>query len=275
MALERLEPRGVAELLGDAISAYRRQFKPLLALSVTVGVPMTLITSFMLWASNKVAPAPMDPETADLAELGRFMWEVAVSTAVSSVVVLIAVVLWSVATAAWVRGASRGLAGEGIDVMEACSFAVARFRPLLGAVLLSSSLLSLLAVTIIGIPLAVYFFVTWAFIIETVVLEGQRTRQALSRSSALVKGNWWRVVGFALLAFIVVGVPSLLLYYLGSVVSGGNVILSNLLSSLLMLLLAPIGAVASVLMYFDLRVRKEEYTLAKLKAEVGGAPTAP
>ena len=275
MALERLEPRGVVELLGDAISVYRRQFKPLLALSVVVGVPVALINSFMSWASNRVAPAPVDPETADMADLVRFMWEAMVSVGVSSVVALLAVVLWSVATAVWVRGASRGLAGEGIDAMEACSFTIARLRPLLGALLIGSVLIVLIAVTVVGLPVAVYFLITWAFMIETVVLEGQKGRQALSRSSALVKGNWWRVVGFILLVLLVVGLPSLLLYYVTIAAGGGNVFLSSLLSSLLTLPLAPIGAVASVLMYFDLRVRKEGYTLAKLKAEVGGVPAAP
>ena len=64
--------------------------------------------------------------------------------------------------------------------------------------MLWSLVVVVLAVTIVGIPFALYFAVRWGFFVETLLLEGVSARDALRRSSELVTGMWWRMCGMLL-----------------------------------------------------------------------------
>jgi len=55
----------------------------------------------------------------------------------------------------------------------------------------------------VGFCIVVYLMTKWSFIFEAVVIEGLGAKAALSRSSALVKGNWWRVWGIMLVLWII------------------------------------------------------------------------
>ena len=163
-----------------------------------------------------------------------------------------------------------------------------RFLSYLGSFLLWMLVAGLLAITIIGIPFAIYFLVRWGFYGQAVLVEGTSATHALRRSSELVKGTWWRVLGImlaiVLLSFMIQTVLQFsLLFAFGftEVVSGEGgpqemfermfspqltawdnlaayLIQSyiNFFVSSLMLPLVPIGI---TLLYFDLRVRKEGF----------------
>ena len=61
-----------------------------------------------------------------------------------------------------------------------------------------------LAVTVIGIPLAIYFAVRWGLYGLPVILEGSTGWGALARSTELVKGSWGRVFGIGLVIFLLI-----------------------------------------------------------------------
>jgi hypothetical protein len=61
-----------------------------------------------------------------------------------------------------------------------------------------------LAVTIIGIPLAIYFAIRWGLYGLPVILEGSSGWGALTRSAELVKGSWGRVFGIALVIYLLI-----------------------------------------------------------------------
>lgn len=73
-----------------------------------------------------------------------------------------------------------------------------RLFPLLGSALIWLLVVVSLAVTIVGIPFALYFAGRWGFFVETLLLEGVSARDALRRSSELVRDMWWRVCGMLL-----------------------------------------------------------------------------
>ena len=83
-------------------------------------------------------------------------------------------------------------------------------------------------------------------------MEGKRWREAFSRSSTLVRNTWWRVfVVYAAIVLIAAGLGSVLGITLGLVPWIGT--------SLVMILTAPIVAVGSTILYYDLVSRKEGY----------------
>lgn len=118
-------------------------------------------------------------------------------------------------------------------------------------------IISILSLTIIGIPFAVYLGVSWCFVLNCILIEGASFIEAFSKSYFLVKGNWWRVLGINLMfAIIMFGVNS---------VAGMIPILGILISPIIA---TPIIVIGSVLLYFDLRTRKQDYTPAKLADEL-------
>ena len=86
-------------------------------------------------------------------------------------------------------------------------------------------------------------------------------RGALSRSSALVKGNWWRVLGIVLVLGIMAGIISGILGIIRIVGSAIGAILSM-----------PITIVGATLLYYDLRLKKEGYNLGVMAGEIGTSP---
>ncbi|WP_327366693.1 DUF7847 domain-containing protein [Streptomyces sp. NBC_01217] len=57
-------------------------------------------------------------------------------------------------------------------------------------------------------PLATWLWVKFSLAPSSVVFEGQRPVAALRRSSQLVRGDWWRVFGISLLAFVIAATAS-------------------------------------------------------------------
>ena len=48
----------------------------------------------------------------------------------------------------------------------------------------------------------IYTFVSWYFVVQAVVIDGDRGLVPIARSSALVRGNWWRTAGAGLAFFL-------------------------------------------------------------------------
>ena len=140
----------------------------------------------------------------------------------------------------------------------------------------TSSILGMLIAfsSILGLVVAgIYFVVTP----QGVILEGQRPISALKRSFNLVQNNWWRtllhtvtVLLVLLGASIVLAVPFGIASYLTSPE------ISNPIANMFLLLarvavsalIVPLAAIATTLLYFDMRVRKENYDTVVLSREM-------
>ena len=160
-------------------------------------------------------------------------------------------------TAALIHGISQQYFVSPISITQAYRFAWRRLGSLVGAGLLAGVAVAGLAITVIGIPAAIYFGITWAFLWQTVLLEGCAPRAALAHSSALVRQYWWRVLGILLLFSVIAGVINSLL----SMVPVFGAIIGSILTP-------PITIIGATLLYYDLRVRKQGYTLEALAAEL-------
>ena len=147
--------------------------------------------------------------------------------------------------------------------------------------------LGIMLIMIAGV-FAVYLFIRWVFALPAIAWEDSSVIQSFSRSSFLVKGFWWRTFGIILLLTIIAqfaisiivtpiefvalwGFFSKYFSMIGSISNGavdsyeilglfdslgvglGIVIF---ISYVLMLLVTPL---ITVVMYFDLRARKNEF----------------
>jgi hypothetical protein len=110
------------------------------------------------------------------------------------------------------------------------------------------------------------------------VLENERPSQALARSWRLVRRSFWRVFGITLLAGIIVaiagGILQLPFTFFGAVLgsgTGGTVIL--VIGAIAAgTVTRPITAGVTVLLYVDMRMRKEGLDLALRSAAASGRP---
>ena len=137
--------------------------------------------------------------------------------------------------------------------------------------------LAILVVIPAVIGLAVYWFVA----AQAVVVENLKPLSGLRKSYQLVQGIWLRVFGFAIvLALVSLGLGILVSapFTLSSWVLGSatdsilNIVLLFTSQLAVRIAVLPVISIAGTLLYYDLRVRKEQYTISKLTQEMGIAP---
>jgi hypothetical protein len=132
-----------------------------------------------------------------------------------------------------------------------------RFWRIVAALLLATLGILLMALTVIGLPFAIWKLVGWSFVGQEVLFTDKSLREAFRGSSELVRGRWWhavRVVVF-LVAILFVAGPVLTL---GLIFSPLPFLAINLLGALIFSLLIPYAAIGQTLLYFDLQARAEE-----------------
>jgi hypothetical protein len=131
-----------------------------------------------------------------------------------------------------------------------------RFWRIVASLLLATLGIFLMAITVIGLPFAIWKLVGWSFVGQEVLFTDKSLRESFRGSSELVRGRWWhavRVVVF-LVAILFVAGPVLTL---GLIFTPLPFLLINLLGALIFSLLIPYAAIGQTLLYFDLQARAE------------------
>jgi hypothetical protein len=184
---------------------------------------------------------------------------------------------------------SSDLLGERITIGESLRRVGGRAAPLflLGLLITVSEGAGLLACVVGG----VWLWGIWAVAAPSFTLERVGIRTALGRSRTLVRGTFWRVWGIRALGWFLVYVVTQLIVLpfqaLALAVSGVNVLDTNpdtthaalyvaLLSAgqlLASAVLAPVASAIDVLLYTDLRMRREGMDIV-LALPTDPAPTA-
>jgi len=125
---------------------------------------------------------------------------------------------------------------------------------------------------------AVYLGVRWSLVVAAMMAEDIGPIRGLGRSWNLVSGSWWRTFGILLIVGILQTIISYALFILfgliAAVFSTGDfqAALVQVGSTLLSAVVSPITTIAVVLLYFDLRVRKEGLDLDQLAQQTSPGP---
>ena len=138
-------------------------------------------------------------------------------------------------------------------------------------------------------PFSIYFAVRWGFVAEAVLLEKTGVQNAFKRSNELVRGTWWRVFGMLVLILLLsVAIHYILEISLGTIfilakvtgetgfteliqwsvmetdLSSSNLLFYAIMTCtdlILKTFIFPIWVIGIVLLYFDLRIRKEGFDI--------------
>jgi hypothetical protein len=147
--------------------------------------------------------------------------------------------------------------GRPVGPLRAYLLAVDSIRPLLAALVIAATAISLLVGSIYLIPIAVWLAGRWALIAPSIELEGLGALAGLRRSRLLVRGAWLKVA-----SLIVVGAA--LAIAVGPIV-GALLILAtsapfwlvNVIAGLIYTVTMPLVAITTAYVYFDRRVADE------------------
>jgi hypothetical protein len=248
-------PMGIGEILSTALQLYRRHWRTLLAIAAVVVVPFTLL-QYLLGDQVRTR----GEETANGVVIETATWAVGIAGLVAA---LAGVVMFLVLTGAITRAVAAEVAGEDPSLEQSYRFGFHR----IWSVLLVSVLVGL--ATVAGLVLfvipGIYIGVRLAVSIEALVVEGRRGTKAMGRSWELVGGHWWHAFGTLLVAWLVIGVVNSLITLPFSETSW---FVQGLVAAVATVVTLPYGVLVGVLLYLDLRARKERLSLETLRADL-------
>jgi Membrane domain of glycerophosphoryl diester phosphodiesterase len=297
----RFRAQAVGELLDSAFTLYRRNLRLILAITAVVQLPLALF-SYLAYQLTGLTSATTRLQqlgrngvitSQQLTDL--FPTLITVGSVIVGIALLQALVVQPIATAAMTRavadvylehpatvgGAYRAvgkrigsvvavsliLFGVGIGIFAA-SFGLAIG---LGHALGSGAAALLVVLFPVMIFVFILLYTRWLFAAPIVILERVGARAALRRSWQLVRGSTPRVFGITLLVGLITGILGAIVGALLSVVTqlgdeNVRLILNQLATLIVAVLIQPISFIVVVLLYYDLRIRREAFDIEMLAA---------
>jgi hypothetical protein len=250
-----LPPRGIGEILSTAFQLYRRYWRTLVAIAAVVVVPLTLLQyGIGHWFRSH------SQQLHDQVVVSTSFWAVAGASLLAA---LVGLLLYQVLTGAITRTIATEVGGQDLGLEQSYRFGFARLGPIL-VVSILVGLATLLGLIVLIIP-GIYIGVRLAVSIQALVVEGKRGTDAMRRSWDLVGGHWWHAAFTLLVGALITGVVNAVIT---APFSAGAWFLQGIAAAVATIVTLPYGALVGVLLYLDLRARKERLDLDTLKANL-------
>lgn len=244
-AIPMIRRRRAGQIIRAAVGSYRRRWSVLVTIGL-VYVPTAIVVAATAAVLRHV------PLVRDVIDLSGTAGETSFIFAVvaGSFANLLAFIAVNAMVAAYYDLLSDGDAeASGIAaVRRAWSHAGA----LLVGFLWSFAIITVLSLTLIGIPVAIWLLFRMQFMAQAVVTEHLSGTQALRRSFALVRGRWWHTAVVVSLCNLLVAFAGLVVgLLLLVIVAGIPMWLFSGLITLVYALIVPLAAVAITLLFGD------------------------
>ena len=261
--------KGVADILGEAFRLYRANARPLLLTCALLFVPAAIINSMAraaILGPTLAIASSSDPAAALAGSLSVYMLGL-LGTLVTAFF-LYGIIVPLTNGALTIAAADRILGGRA-EWREVWMLLFRRLGKLLSAVIPAAIVVTLgcLFFVIPGLVLALFF----AFVSPVVLIEGLGGRAALERSTALVRSDWLRValvlMSFAVVRFVAQLVANIF-------VAPTAIFVGSLLSDLFTMVMLPIPVLGTVLLYFDVRRKRDNFTNDNLRADLDALKSA-
>jgi hypothetical protein len=261
-----LRQMGIGELVDGAVRLYRRDWLALTGIAALVLVPLTFI---QLWVTQSMVSS-VDVLATD-AEFQTTTTQLLLVTLVFAAVQLLIAQPFLVAAIS--RAAADAYLGEHVTLGGTLRYALSRLLAILWVTIITLFLTTIGFILLIlpGIFVAVRLTLAPA----VVVVEDVRGTSAVSRSWKLTAGHFWRVFATLILSGIITAVGAAIIQIPAEVITtmigpdGWPV--SALGSAVATALITPFSLLIVVLLYFDLRVRKEGYDIEVMAQELAPA----
>jgi hypothetical protein len=256
MTRYEIKPLSIGGILDQTVALAKDHFGVLLGIAAVVYVPYGLINGFIMLTMMPPQPTPpFDPSV-----MQEYQEGVIKASLMSTPVSLLFGLAGAIANGAMVWAVARAYLGEAVSFDAAWGQAFRRALPLIGTGILYGLAVfgGTLLLIIPGILFA-YWFILYA---QTVMIEGLSGSAALSRSRALIKGNFGKVFVLSLL----IGVISAVISGVGALIPQPHlgVVLQVALQSIIVMF----SAAAMTVFYFSCRCTHEDFDLMRLAEAV-------
>jgi hypothetical protein len=241
-----LQPRSVADILETAFDLYKRHWVTLVQLVAYLIVPLTLLQYLI----------------GDLLE-GEDEGSGVVAGSLLLLIASVFIGLLLTGAIAW--AVAKILIGREPDISDCYRNGYRRIWSILLVAVLSA--LAIAAGFILLIIPGFIVLTRLSVAIPAVVIEQRKGTDALGRSWNLVKGYGWPVFGALIVSWLIAGIVNGILTAIG----GDNWFVSGIFAAIGSIITTPFTALVVGLIYFDLRVRKENLDIATLEREVQAA----
>jgi len=256
----RFEAMTTGMLLDHAFRLYAQNFSLMLGITAAAYVPLYAI---MLLVESSIT-SYVDPSQRRLIGLlSQLLF-----------IVLWTTVAFPIATGAGTYAVSERYLGNAVTIGQALARALKRFWTL------SVAQLSVATRVVFGVILLVIPGILWslsyALVVPIVLVEGHKALPSLKRSWDLVNGYRKNVYAILVVVYVLqwlvgFGMGSLAntLFALESTTAN---VMESALSNLLSIFMTPFGIIADILLYYDLRIRKEGFDLEMLSRAFSVSP---
>ncbi len=269
----RLRPLEIGDLLDETFRMYRRHFLLFAGLSVILSIPSAALSGYSSYTLfNGLLQQTANGQPADLGFLeGTLLAYGAVA--------LISIALIPFFYGAITYAACESALGRPVTALGALRGVLHRYFALLGYWLL----IGLMVVMFCLIPLWIWIWVNWVVVMPVMFVENVGLGAAMGRSWRLVEGRWWRTLLIVFLMLVVFYVARIAL---SAFIALGQTLLQLVISSALVFwisgatsvivdsLVNPVIQISLVLIYFDLRVRREALDLFQMAQRLTAAQPA-
>jgi len=293
---QAVRPLGVGESLDAGFRIFLGRFKALVIVIGITALPALLLSAVLQISVPESEAAnfgsPGGDPTQELDFTGN---EIATIVAVTVAGFALTWLAGLIGTAAATRIVSGAYVGAEVDWRESLAIAFSRLGAVLGASLLvgllfvapfvvlipavllgfaaggsALAVLGIVGASLAALMLVAYLWVKTSLAIPALMVEGLGPIAAITRSWNLTTGRFWPVFGTLALASILVGIAGGVL--VGGVGLMGAFVESNVVLALLNLIFGlvasavttPLSVAVGLVIYFDLRIRKEGFDLQLL-----------
>jgi hypothetical protein len=256
-----LRQMGIGELIDAAVKLYRRDWLALMGIVAFVIVPVTFVEFWVTQAilgTGLAAPAVSD--------------EVAIQFLVVTIVFLAVqfLIVQPFLVAAVARAAADAYLGERVSIGRTYRYALGKLPAILWVTILTS-ILTLIGFILLIIP-GIIAFVRLSVTPPVVIVEDVRGTKAVGRSWRLTKGHFWRLLGALILSALIAAIGALIITipteFVAFTLGPGGWPVSALGSVLASIVVTPFSMLIIVLLYFDLRIRKEGFDIEVMAQEL-------
>jgi hypothetical protein len=252
----RFEAMTTGALLDRAFRLYTSNFSLLLGITAAAYVPFYLI----MLAIESSFSGNVQAQGVDLTTL---LFQVAF-------MVLWASIAFPIAGGAATYAISERYLGNDVTIGESIRLTLMRFWTLSVAQIIAT-IRVMFGFFLLIIP-GILWMLSYSLVVPAILVENQKATTSLRRSRDLVKGHRGKVfcilLVIGLLQWIAVLGVSMISGMIFNTDSSSGGLLNSAIVNLASIFVTPIGIVATILLYYDMRIRKEGFDLEMLSRSI-------
>jgi len=255
-SMPRFEAMTTGVLLDRAFRLYTSNFSLMLGITAAAYVPFYLI---MVIIESRVGVNVQAPSGG----LSTLLFQIVF-------MILWASIAFPIAGGAATYAISERYLGNEVTIGEALRLALSRFWTL-SIAQITATIRVMFGFLLLVVP-GILWMLSYTLIVPAVLIEGQNATPSLRRSRDLVKGHRGKVFCVMFIINLLQGILALGVSMVSGMIfnsdSAGGAVLNSAMNNLLSIFLTPLGIVATILLYYDMRIRKEGFDLEMLSRAI-------